>query len=73
MLFMPALSVAQPLQDEEHGADLAVRGGERRSILLPELQLYRGYNCSFWTAVEISIFRSAALQRWPILTAQHAT
>ena len=39
---MPALSDAQPLQDVEHGVDSAARGRERRSILLPEPQLYRG-------------------------------
>ena len=39
---MPALSDAQPLQDVEHGVDFAAQGRERRSILLPEPQPYRG-------------------------------
>ena len=40
--FMPALSVASPLQDVEQGVEFAARGRECRSIFLPEPQLYRG-------------------------------
>ena len=39
---MPALNTAQRLQDVEPAVDSAARGRERRSILLPEPQLYRG-------------------------------
>ena len=39
---MPALNIAQRLQDVEFAVDRAARGRERRSFLLPEPQLYRG-------------------------------